>query len=245
MIRKILIGLLSVVTVACFAMVGFLAFNLFGEGFPGKGSHFDPKAIYYELDVDVTEGGSVNVTDGKYEKDQVVNLSASVEDGYLFMGWYDSDDNYITSSLDYTFAMTSQTKLYAKFCEKPEDIEGVAAYREEIKDCENDFSFTIKTGKSKSWLEENLEIIDEDLIGTEYEDDENAKVDFEVISLGGGEFLIKPNGKYDDGATYTARLKKGADGDIEIKEDDEQGETLTFSIKQEETDVTEEKEGIV
>lgn len=245
MIRKILIGLLSVVTATCFAMVGFLAFNLFGEGFPGKGSHFDPKAIYYELDVDVTEGGSVNVTDGKYEKDQVVNLSASVEEGYLFMGWYDSDDNYITSSLDYTFAMTSQTKLYAKFCEKPEDIEGVAAYREEIKDCANDFSFTIKTGKSKSWLEENLEIIDEDLIGTEYEDDENAKVDFEVISLGGGEFLIKPNGKYDDGATYTARLKKGADGDIEIKEDDDQGETLTFSIKQEETDVTEEKEGIV
>ena len=245
MIRKILIGLLSVVTATCFAMVGFLAFNLFGEGFPGKGNHFDPKAIYYELDVDVTEGGSVNVTDGKYEKDQVVNLSASVEDGYLFMGWYDSDDNYITSSLDYTFAMTSQTKLYAKFCEEPEDIEGVAAYKDELKDCENDFSFTIKTDKGKGWLEENLEIIDEDLIGTEYEEDENAKVDFEVISLGGGEFLIKPKGEYDDGATYTARLKKGVDGDIEIKEDDVQGETLTFSIKQEETDVTEEKEGII
>ena len=244
MLRKLLIFTLTLVMIASFGLFGMLAFNLIKEeGIPGVGTHFDPKATYYDLDVDVTEGGSVNVKDGKYEKGQVVNLSATAKDGYVFMGWYDEHDNYITSSLDYAFAMTGKTKLCAKFCVEPEEFEGTAAYYEELKGVGNDFSFTIKTDKDKEWIEDNLKIVPDDLIGTEWEGD--AAVTFVVEDLGNGEFLITPQEEYEDGITYTAGVEENADGEISIQENMDEGETLTFSVEQEETSEIEEQEGIV
>lgn len=66
--------------------------------------------------------GSVDssVVDGTYDYNTEVTLTATANDGYSFVGWY-SDINgtgdYVSNKAEYSFKLTEDTELYAKFAE--------------------------------------------------------------------------------------------------------------------------------
>lgn len=66
--------------------------------------------------------GSVTASkiDGKYDYDTPITLTAQANDGYVFVGWYNDINgtgDYVSNSASYTFNLTEDTELYAKFAE--------------------------------------------------------------------------------------------------------------------------------
>lgn len=247
--RKIATVALTVLTAVCvFGAIFVSVKNVSGIGF-NVGDRFTKSEKRYELIVDAAEGGTVDVTDAKYTSGDLVSLKATPKDGYVFGGWYDVDGNYLTTALTYSFTITENTKLNAKFFVKAEDIEGEAKYFEQLRNCAEDFSFSVKCDKenAEEWLAENLNVVDSDLVGTEYENHDGAKVKFTVEKIGDGEYLIKPETGYAAGSTYVASFSADEDG-AEFSDGaviDEEQNDLTFSIVKEETNVVEIQEGII
>ena len=71
--------------------------------------------IYYNFKVSATKGGSVEGTiSGKYEKDYEISLLAKPENSYSFVGFYEND-TLISDNSSYSFKITKDTNLVAKF----------------------------------------------------------------------------------------------------------------------------------
>ena len=230
---------------AAIGLIGYSTYLLIGGiSFPGAGDHFTPSAIIYDLEVSAGAGGEVNVVKGKYEKNQEVNLEATAQDGYSFVGWYDEDGNYITSTKNYKFNITHKTNLFARFNKTPEPTVGEGEYAEILRDCEVDFEIIVKCEKenAQQWLMENFVIIDNDLIGTEYEN-----VAFEVLQYEEGTFIIKSVEDYENGVTYTATFE-GIVGEEEATILTGGGtgrQSLDFTIKKDLKTEIEQKAGVV
>lgn len=70
---------------------------------------------FFNFSVSVEGSGSVTGTaNGKYEKDTNIDLQAKADEGYLFAGYY-VNDTLKSSSSNYTFKLTENTSLIAKF----------------------------------------------------------------------------------------------------------------------------------
>ena len=73
-----------------------------------------PTRYSVTLSVVAGEGGSA-IGDGEFTPGTTVTLTASVKKGYLFLGWFEGEDNRC-QTLTYSFAMPSENKsLTAKF----------------------------------------------------------------------------------------------------------------------------------
>ncbi|WP_128104189.1 Ig-like domain-containing protein [Paenibacillus sp. DCT19] len=62
--------------------------------------------------------GGTTAGDGDYALDEVATLTASSNDGYTFVGWYDNEAGTgtpISTNTTYTFTVTSAGEYYAKF----------------------------------------------------------------------------------------------------------------------------------
>lgn len=78
--------------------------------------------VYYSRDVYVftvinenTKGGSIDCTEnGGYRYNTQINLSATVNDGYDFVGWFYGDTK-ISAELEYSFAIIEKTDITAKY----------------------------------------------------------------------------------------------------------------------------------
>lgn len=73
-----------------------------------------PQAKEYNVTVNSTEGGSV-VGDGKYVEGKEAILVAIENNGYKFLGWFDKDDNKVSSDKTYRFVVSADALLTAKF----------------------------------------------------------------------------------------------------------------------------------
>ena len=106
-------------------------------------------------------------------------------------------------------------------------------------DVETDFSFTVKTSANEEYIRNNLKILNVYFDGSEYETNENVLVKYAVEHQGNGVWKISPISAYENGYTYIAKTRN----DVSFEEYG--GNNLTFAIKNEETVVIEEKEGII
>lgn len=90
----------------------------FRPGNPAEPTEIN-KAVYYRLTVVAEEGGAVS-GGGRYQADKSVSLSASPNNGYDFVGWYDVNDELVSSARSFTYKTTTESKvLTARFCFNP------------------------------------------------------------------------------------------------------------------------------
>lgn len=277
-----IIAFLSVISLtAAFGVKGLITL-------PSVGNHFTKEKRKYTLTINTMDGGSVNTVGGEYEEGDLVNLTATPDEGYIFYGWYDNKNTYLTTSSSYSLVMNEDTTLQAKFGETPQDMSGNQDYFTYLRDCRNDFSFTVQCDEenAEEYLQNNLIITYEDLIDTEFLGMEGTYIPFKVEKQEDGQFLIKPTTQYDAGMTFVAMMKdqsssgdsmtpddgsgSGSDSSESLDSSDSSdssdfsdssnssvgssvifldaqdgGDSLTFTIEQENTEVLEVSEGII
>lgn len=76
----------------------------------------------YNLIVNTTEGGEVDIQEGEYEKGTVVNINATVNENYQFINWTDSQGNILTDELSISVTVNDDTQIQANFALIPENI---------------------------------------------------------------------------------------------------------------------------
>lgn len=246
--KKLTVCLLIVLALACLSGVCvFTALNLKKAVLPDPQEHFKEKDKTYDVQISATKGGRVNDLSGWYSLNDILNLEATPDDGYIFMGWFNENDEYLTTSLKYNFTVKGAIKLIAKFCLKPEEIKGESHYFENLRGCQPDFSFTVKCDRpdAEEYLLKNLQIIDSDLLGTPYEDQEEAKPKFTVEKNGENEYLIKPVTEYTPGVTYEAKLSEEAAENVSFVTEANTDDSLTFGITKEQTSTADVKTNLV
>lgn len=253
--KKLLIALLSVVLIVVIGISSVQLIPVFKSiDWSSLNGHFDKAEEKFSLSVSSDEGGTVSATESQYTAGTVVDLVATPNEGYIFTGWYTGDDTYLTTSKNYSFAIDKDTVLRAGFVLAPESMEGEYNHFEELKDCSENFSFTIQCDEpdAKTYIEENLTIVDSLFVGTEWED--QAKNSFIVERIGDtNEYRISlaDDTTYDPGTTYTAYLPEqdgSGEGDapsasfVELANNKTE---MSFTIEQEETEIVEYSGGIV
>ena len=212
--KKFLIGAVSLVLVVMITISGVqLVPTLQAINWDSLKGHFTKSEEKFTLFIEAGEGGTVTETKSEYEKGSVIDVSAVPDEGFIFSGWYTENDTYLTTAKDYSFAISENTVLKALFAPVPENMEGYHNYFEELKNCDEDFTFTVVCDRpdAEAYLINNLRIVDSCLLGTEWED--LIKNEFTVERIGDtNEFKISlvEGETYDPGATYTAYIKDPA-----------------------------------
>ena len=251
--KKLLIALVSVALVVCTVFTGAGLGVIFGSiDWEELGDHFNKDKEMCTLTIVTTEGGAVSGAQSEYEKGTLINLSAVPDAGYLFAGWYGAGNAYLSTAKNYSFTIEKDTVLNANFATRPEDMEGEKISYDELFDCSQDFSFIIHCDRedAETYLINNLRIVDSDVIGTEWEDHEDANADFVVERIEGtNEYRISPaeDRPYDAGATYVASLPMEEDAEEpegNFVTEDNTSDTMNFTIQKEETETVEYQSGI-
>ena len=67
------------------------------------------------ISVEATTGGNISGA-GAYITGNTATLTATPNDNYAFLGWYDEEGLLLSEDLNYTFSVTTDLTLYAKFC---------------------------------------------------------------------------------------------------------------------------------
>ena len=69
----------------------------------------------YSVSTENEKAGTINCTaNGKYKYDTTISLSATVNAGYDFVGWFDGE-NKVSDKLNYEFKLTKNTTIIAKW----------------------------------------------------------------------------------------------------------------------------------
>lgn len=71
-------------------------------------------AFRVSIEQNIIEAGSV-LGDGIYDYDSMVTVTATSNEGYNFIGWYDETENLLNESSSYTFKMGEDISLIAKW----------------------------------------------------------------------------------------------------------------------------------
>ena len=75
--------------------------------------------VYYTMAINIDPaGGGTAVGAGTYERGDTVNVNTTADTEYYFVGWYDEYDVLVSENESYTFTITSNTTLTAKFAAK-------------------------------------------------------------------------------------------------------------------------------
>ena len=83
--------------------------------------------IKLQLSVTASEGGNVNITEGKYDKQATVSLVASPTDGYAFTGWtggVTSADNPLSLVMDEAKTITANFEQTIDVSSQPDALFG-------------------------------------------------------------------------------------------------------------------------
>lgn len=72
------------------------------------------KHRYLELTQNPFYGGTVHGS-GEYLKDSLATISATPNEGFVFTGWYSLDEQLISEDADYSFILSENTSLEARF----------------------------------------------------------------------------------------------------------------------------------
>ena len=74
-------------------------------------------AEYYTITT-IAQGGGYVFGDGEYEAGAKATITAEVNDGYYFIGWYDENDKLITAEATYALSVRENRTFTAKFEKK-------------------------------------------------------------------------------------------------------------------------------
>ena len=89
--------------------------NINGDGTTVLRVYYTREVYEFTVTNDNTKGGAIDCTDnGSYRFEKQINLSATVNDGYDFVGWF-SDDTQVSSELKYLFTLTEKIDIKAKY----------------------------------------------------------------------------------------------------------------------------------
>ncbi len=213
--KKLLVSIVALVCLIAIIVTGVLAVGYMGIEFPEFDKILKPnKDSKYHLTVNASSGGSVNITEGDYMAGETVNLVATPNAGYVFSGWFLSDNTYLSTSNIYDCVIQKNTELRANFAPEPAIIEGSGENADILLDCSPDFSFKLYCDRpdAEEYIKSQVEIVDS-YYADEEDRSEYAK-NFEVKSLGNGEWLISPlkNESYEEGVTYTVVIASESSG---------------------------------
>ncbi len=247
--KKIICVLLAVVIVAGSTILAFPSFE--DLNFPDFSNLFQNDRVEeetrYSLQISATAGGSVDHGGGTYTSGDLIHVTATPDDGYLFAYWADEKGKCLTSYNVYSMEMKRDTRLVAHFVEKPKDLIASGEQNDVLLDCADNFSFTVECDRpdAATYLKENLSVVNDMFLGTEYE--EAARAEFDITPLGDGKYQVTPAAgqTYEKGLTYTAVLPED-ENDTRFLQNGVTGDTLSFSVQaDEEESVTEYVSGII
>lgn len=125
---------------------------------------FDPDApadpaephtiMYYKLALTATEGGSV-YGGGSYLADRQVTLQAYCDTGFDFVGWFDSDDNCLSTSTTFNYTTTAKhVMLNGRFVFNPSNPSDPSPSTLKPK---HNLTATCTEGGSISWTSQRLQ----------------------------------------------------------------------------------------
>lgn len=104
------------------------AFELKVTGF-GPPAYFDVEyqligeCVYYTLGLAVNPAGAGTVTgEGEYKAGEDVELTATANEGYVFVNWTDEDGHEISELADFTYTMPAMNKTLIANFEEEEDV---------------------------------------------------------------------------------------------------------------------------
>ena len=101
-----------------------------------------------------TKGGTIDCTDnGSYRFGKQINLSATVNAGYDFIGWY-SGNTQISDKLEYSFTLTGKNDITAKYFAQTDTSYKVEYYFENL-----DGTYTLQNTEEKFGETDTIAII--------------------------------------------------------------------------------------
>lgn len=77
----------------------------------------------FRVTVSASEGGTVS-GGGTFEAGKTAAVQAAAKDGYTFSGWYDASGSKVSDKAAYSFAVTADTALTARFEKQQETVQG-------------------------------------------------------------------------------------------------------------------------
>lgn len=97
----------------------------------------EPKVVSYQITINSSDGGTVNVSSGSYEEGTVLEITATPSEGYVFSNWtgFDSTDSTITINvnqvydLNAVFILEEQVSLDQNSFTDNVEIEGSQEYQ--------------------------------------------------------------------------------------------------------------------
>ena len=233
--KKLIIAGISLLLVIVMTVTVVLTSGLdMGVKFPDVLDRFTASIKNYTLSLSHTEGGKLNRESGEVQEGTLVDMVATPDEGYVFAGWFSGTDSLLSLSPVYSFTVNSNTSLYARFAPAAEEMKGEQAEIEELRNCDENFTFTVTCARAdaEQYLAQNMKIVDSYFVGTEYED--LATLEFVLTPLGNNVYKVslKDGAKYEKGSTYTATLSGNPISPMSlrsIKEDSsEQNSEATF-----------------
>ena len=75
--------------------------------------------VYYNVAVNYDATMGTITGDGTYIEGTIVTLTATPNNGYHFVAWYDGDNQLLTTNLQYTFTVSSNMNFTAEFAADP------------------------------------------------------------------------------------------------------------------------------
>lgn len=85
---------------------------------------FQPIPLY-NITVPTTTGGTITGA-GTYEESSMATLTAKPETGYNFTGWWDKENNLISSNLTYSFTVSEPQTINARFAKQVYQVDVTA-----------------------------------------------------------------------------------------------------------------------
>lgn len=97
----------------------------------------EPKVVSYQITINSSEGGTVNVSSGSYEEGTILTITATPSEGYVFSNWtgFDSTNSTITINvnklydINAVFTLEEQVSLDQNSFTDNVEIEGAQEYQ--------------------------------------------------------------------------------------------------------------------
>lgn len=105
--------------------IEFIVTDQFGSQYKDTANiQFQPIPLY-NITVPTTTGGTVTGA-GTYEESSMASLIAKPETGYNFTGWWDKENNLISSNLTYSFTVSEPQTINARFAKQVYQVDVTA-----------------------------------------------------------------------------------------------------------------------
>lgn len=75
----------------------------------------EPAPIQYTLTVTAEEGGTVSTEGGTYDEGTEVTITATPDDGYEFVGWFNEDGGLVSDEISYTVEIGANIQLVSNY----------------------------------------------------------------------------------------------------------------------------------